>query len=713
MKKPNRDRAERKVRIWEQYLKAGAAAREEYDKRAKLALEYCSSVHKHLYENTKKFLDFTKDGGLAVTSNTVEAIRSILCPYLYQRNPSRRVANRTTDPILQALGQLLDVYLNKTPKESNLEVELALAILDAAVRGRGYGRTVWDQELELWTSQYVSSVKVLVDPAAERFHEANWIAQRRRMPVWEVEAWLYPDERDRARNAWRLEGLKGNLRSASGAETESSGADPWDRDGAPITEGEGEIDYRSDLVELYEVWSKMGAGLVRGPAAPAEYEHDDDSLDFVKLVIVRGHKVPVYEGEWEVPLFVDRAWPLVPLDLVDGIDSQYPEAMFGTVLGNQQVVDLASSLELATAKANGREIWVVQPKLLKDENAVKRLIAGGPTEAIETRELDPGTKLSDVVYRVPTGTTNPSILAMRDHHMREIEKNTGITAQLSGAPDSGPGDRSATQSAQKQQAATTRTGDLIARVERWCSQLARQELLAVRLGEQADSDDVARVVGDVYLGWLVSVQGVAGELPLRDRSDDEDRREIGDEAQPLTMQDIAPEAAIYFADEESAAEATVMVEEALMLAAAAGDVRALDYQTLLPDGSIGFRAQPRRVTVDDVFRDTAGMSPKEIARECYADVEAGTAQRRDTAAKQQWATDLTTQVVPLFVSYGQATGRWGPFNAVMRAVQDAREIPPDERIPELEDLELAPPPGEEIPGMPGMEELPPGEAGAA
>lgn len=702
----SRSRDREKARRWKVDLEAGAAARQPYDQAASMNMAYYEGTsHAALYEEVRdRFLNFTEDGGgVGVSINKLAQLRAVLCPYLAQRNPARRVLSHTTDRVFIAQNKVLEAALNYSLRESDYKEEARSRIDDSMVRGLGWARSGWDPVREVVTSWAVDSLDVLIDPAAKKLKDARWQAQRRKIPIDEVKRWLYPDRKERRANRWRFKDLKPTMRGKE--EREGAGASPW-----TLEEPEEVGSSRRDLLECYEIWSKRGSGLKAGPEVP-EDERGEETNRFVKLVIAKDHPFPLYEGPWEGPLYLDDRWPLTPIGgFVPALGKFFPDSQFGLVVALQKGVDLYSTLALHGGKAHGREVYVVRPEWVEEDD-LEEFAYGGPTSIVRMKPGAPPTlRAEDVFGRVDMGSMSPEIPRERQWLIEQMEQITGATSVLHGGTEAQAQERSATASAQKLQAANTRIDDLVGMVEDHESKLARNELLLIRLGGFYDPEDLEKMCQGVELGWLVSVRGVEGELAVRDRSDEEELAEqlAGRADRPLTVEELEPKAGTYFETEEEAWEMAQLAAYRLeQLALGRRDPRALSMW------SGGVSIDVRKVTVDDVWRDTAGQTPREVARECYAEVVSGTTQRPDKRAQLESADIAMQQGFPPMVKYAETTGDWGPANKIFAMFQRARGVPPDEIVklgPELPAGMPAPPMGAPAPALPGAQGGPPGGA---
>lgn len=662
-----RAKDERKAELWLRYVKAGMAAKRDYTRVAKETLSYFRSTHDELFRSiADKYMDFAR-GGVCVSVNKPAQIRSVLGAHLYQKNPTRTVNSKTQDTVMGAKAGLVEEYLNYTVREAGLEEQVRRAIDDALLRGRGFLRVGYDEDRKCITSWQVSSARVVIDPSAETMEDAHWIAIKTVEPLWAVRRKFgKPDK-------WRVRDLKANM-----VPLEDSDDEEQDR---RTDENDDSKSYYSDLVEYWEIYSKMGTGLVRGPDAPEEYRGDDDSRDFVKIVVARDHQVPLYEGEWECPLYLDKEWPLVKLDLIDCVDELWPQSIFGQALSYAKIIDLTSSLRLVACRNDARKVVLLHPEAFEGSEE-QRIRMGGPTEVIRLKALPTGLGMDNTFHVMELGVMSPEVGEERNWATAEFEKQTGVVSILHGGQDVGAQERSATASNLKSQGANARLNDMLAKVELFCSRTARNEGIMLQLGGYVSPEEVSKAVGTQDMGWLVSVQGDGVEMPLRVKLSPDDMAVLAQrgEPDPLSVQELAPEAAEYFAAEEEAQQAAMLVDQALQQRALAGDVRVAQFMDpASPLGQPMFNVSVREVSVEDVFRDTVGMTPRDVCGEFSFAIESGTTQRMDPVAKREMAETLMSQVMPKALEIGDM--QWA--NAAMDMVYDAWGLPKNERPPPL------------------------------
>lgn len=675
-----------KARFWQRCLKNAEAAKAEYNRVADEVVEYFKANHEHLFKSKSvrdHFMSF--EDGACVSIPKVAQARNTLGPHLYPTNPTRTVTPRTSDKVMLGHARVLSAYLNYTPGEAGLAIQKRRGIDDGLLRGRGFLMPGVDETLDVVTSAYVSSSDVLIDPDVRCMEDASWVAIRREQSLWELKRDLPKADH------WRL----ASLEQWSSPEIEPD-------DFETRRHEEGEPTTSNTRVVYWEIYSKMGSG-IRGRDFGGFERHNDD-LDFVRIDVSHSCDVPLFEGEWEVPVYLDKEWPLVPLDPVETLDTLWPVSVMGQVLSLQKAIDLLSSLNLNSCKHRGRVIVLGDAKLdTAGQQAIKN---GGMSEYVSVK-LEPGQRLSENFHVMSLGQNPQEISAERAFYEREIETTTGVTSALTGAT-AATQDRSATASQLRAQGASTRVTDLKLRVEEWSARVARMEALYVTLN--LDAEDVERVVSVNDIGlFMIRLEVPGGAVvPLRDRrTEAELERDQSMQAEPpLTLQSIYPAASTFFESEEEAVEVLIGFVEELRSGVIfdrpdGGRIMELFAQIGDQFDDPGSLIAP--VTVEDVWREVAGMSPRELMREYSYELATGSMPMLDPGRKQELVSTLLNQVAPVALQIGD----YEAFNAILEEHYEATETPQSMRV-RLQPP--APPPGPPPTGPGGASAPAPQEA---
>jgi hypothetical protein len=228
-------------------------------------------------------------------------------------------------------------------------------------------------------------------------------------------------------------------------------------------------------------------------------------------------------------------------------------------------------------------------------------------------------------------------------------------------------------------AVNARLADLQNKVEEFVTDAARKEAITIKL--ELDVEEVAPYVPTSDIGlYYVSVKVPGkGEIPVRDSRSPEERQE--DPTGVITLETLSPGASDYFETAEEVGRAIMglwediqqqgqqdpKIKEVLSALMSEGQ----DPQTGLPPGlGIG------TVTVERIWKDTAGYTPDEMMRETMYEVASGAGNKIDKATEQQNADYLTQTALPAMHQTGDIPGA----NAILEIRDEAYDVPDDKRV---------------------------------
>lgn len=665
------DRDEQLVEVWTRRLREAWTEKSDFTAAAAEVDAYFKGSVDPFFESEacREWLNF--EHMPKVTVNTAFQIRGWLAPNLYQRNPTRTVTSRTKDSILSALGAVLGAYLNYTPHETGLAAECRFAVDESLLSGRSCVYTGWREAFGLVTSWFVSIDDVVIDPTARRPRDAYWIAIRRRLPRWELEKEYEAAE--------KLEDDLPRDTIADGVASDSKITDEI----KPSERLEDEDESSEDMVTFYEIYSRMGVGW-RGADLPEGMGTPDDSINYRKIVLVDGHSTPLYVGRWESPLYVDEVWPLTFLDLTPTKNCLWPVSLMKAALPSQRAVNLLASIALEKAKQHAREVYGIREGAF-EENDRERIANGGMSELVSVKG-DPGLSLQQLVQRWEGGQISPEIMQQLNFHLGQIGEVTGLLPILKGQ-SSEQQIRSATEADIKDRNARSRLQDLSEVVEDWSTRVARNEGILART--ELNAKEISKILDTMQgldLGYRVVASSLGVPLPTRLYAPG---TEVDPKKEEPCLQGLMPMVARYFPTEQEAQAAAVYFSQNFPAAAN-------DY--FLRTGKPAFvdKVEVKRVTVEDVWTDTAYLSSKDLAREIAFRVESGSTKRPD-------ANKAIDQANTLMSTVGQPALQMGDvatYNAALSAMYETLQFPPNMR------LQLQPPPAPMAPG--GGPQLQPG-----
>jgi hypothetical protein len=649
-------------RFWSERIRAGLEAKRDYVATADEVVDYFRANHQRLFEDasTKKhFMDF--QGAAAISVPKVAQMRNALGPRLYQAKPVRTVSPKTDDGVMLGLARLLRAYLNYTVRESKFTKHLRAAIDDGLLRGRCFLQQEWDPIRRIVTSTYLSSLDVVFDPDFATIEDAKWIAIRCREPFWETER--------RVTETWRLK----NLDKRTKVHTDTHAVRDEVRESATRDPA---VSSSNEILEYWIVLSKMGRGFRGASALKDPKRRFNDDKEYCRLEVVLDHEVPLAEGDWEVPLYLDNDWPISYVDFIEATDSRWPDSITGQVLPCQKGVDLLTSLQITGCKNRNRLVVFVDSRIQKLN---QQQLRSGTSADMISMDVPNGMRLQDAIHVANFGVVPPETAVEREFLIRQIEATTGVTPVLTGEQNQGAAqDRSATATQARNEAANARVSDLRQRVEELTTDAARKEALIARL--TLDEEDITPFVrvSDIDLHYVrIEVPGGV-PIPVRDTRPEEERKQENPNA-PLTLEAISPSASNYFEAPEQAYEAAVVAWQDMQTSdnpRVMELARALLAQGVDPETQLPFGFAVDVVTPGRVWEDTAGMTPEELMRELNYEIATGSGQKVNQEAERANADDMTQTVLPVAIGAGD----YATANKILKMRQDAYEVPQDQRV---------------------------------
>jgi hypothetical protein len=544
---------------WEKFGKAAAESMQFYasdDQSFQFSKDYVSSGG--LKVNTE---NGSADSGLTfeATANLVANVVSVFLPVLYHRNPVRTISPRKPnvspalldqyrqiqamkainaaglDPAVAAAAQegvamamqmqaqqsaetevedrvraaLIEWYLNYTPRETDLKSRARDAIIEAIVKGMGLLWAVVDEsdERRVTGLEYDSVDHLFIDPDAEKWEQAKWIARRRRRPVWEVE---------------RDFGLEpGSLKATDAtteAEVEESLSDDFDR------KFEAEQGESNDLCVYYEVYSRMGIGArikgAKGDELPEDIAEVLEGYgDFAYLVVSPTHDVPLNLPEevldspdplgaaeeikqrlaWPAAFYKNRKnpWPVAPLMFRKTPRQVWPQSYIRPAMGYQKCINWIFSFLMGRIKLVSRAFMVV-PKGIEEE-IKDAILSGKDLTLLEINSAHPGT-MDQLIQFIKLPEENANIWNLLASLKKEFEDATGVT-ELNMSGRTSTQMRSAAEADLKRDVLSVRPDDMANEVDNWMGNAAFIEAIAAR--SLLTAEDVAPVFGEETVDAMV------------------------------------------------------------------------------------------------------------------------------------------------------------------------------------------------------------------
>lgn len=418
-------------------------------------------------------------------------------PMLFQMQAQEESARQLTDGLR---AQVLETYLNWTPREFQLDKESRQAIDEALIKGRG---CLWT-ELQDSPGSGVRAVRscwdsvdhLYVDPDAQSFKQAQWIAHRRVRPVWEVEK----------RFGLRPGSLKGNLESnARQADVDSSLSGRYDR----------KRGLTNDLIVYWEIWSKMGIGGRMSEVPPGLRTPLDLFGDYCWFVVAKNvpyflnlppdfYNDPAASSDpqaiysklaWPTPFWSNGEWPVTVLDFHPVFNSPWPMAHLSAGMGELRFLHWVTSF-IAGHVRNACRDFVAMKKSLGEE--MKSTILDGKDLEILDIEEQHGT-ITDLVQFLQHPPMNGDIWKAVEYIENMFNKRTGLTELMYGSQGQTQ-IRSASEANLRNENMAVRPEDMANQVEAWQSAVAAKEAVAARY--HLVGQDVAPALGQMgAIAW--------------------------------------------------------------------------------------------------------------------------------------------------------------------------------------------------------------------
>lgn len=393
-------------------------------------------------------------------------------------NPSAILKAGLPLPMAEQLGSyMLSFYLDFTPGQYHLAKEIRRGLPESLVKGM---QVVWHAIHEdgsgiMPVIQHDSIDGLLVDPDSQTMREAAWVSRKRRASAWRLEE-LYgvPAKLIRARYASHL--------------AQATWGDKHAED--------SEDDQQGDIVEYFEVYSRIGLGM-QLPTATEELLEQRATLEDIKnafLVIVPGMDYPLnlapekldVEGveseirarlDWPIPLYENYdPWPCTILGYYPHSDDPWYQSPLKGSLPLLVFLDHAWSFLLGRVRATSRDIIIVCDAL---ELEIQDALESGVDQEIITASLETMQDLSKLIHVVQFPELKAEFFNVIDRAEQRFERASGMTPLMHG--ESSFQMRSAEEARIREGHVTSRPEDMRGCVNAFMSEIAAKEGIITRL----------------------------------------------------------------------------------------------------------------------------------------------------------------------------------------------------------------------------------------
>lgn len=499
------------VSLWTSQIERAKKSKErDFDRTAQRAWDFLGKNYKQLYlekgeDEPEGLLGAGTESGAPfykARRNLSREYVNLMLPYIHSRVPNRRAEPRRPPlpaELVQYLGGYVDDevlkserlrawmltwWLNYTPDVSSLTREIRTALPEGLVKGRAL---LWHEVMEtpdgLVPGSFFGSVDDLfIDPDSETVRDAAFIVRRRRASAWKL-------AKDWNRDVSEFKGVaRSNYAESLDSEGESGSQDP-------DANGKNKV---QDVVEYYEIYSRMGIGAQFGDA-PDDIKGQSKSLEslgpFVYLVIVPGMDAPLnlppgimeIENrnemiksalEWPIPFHQcpEDPWPCTILDFYPNQDNAWATSPLEGALPLLVFIDHLYSYIMGRIRSTCRDIIVTSAEL---EDGIRSAIASAKDQTVVTADVEAG-ELANLIHMIQFPEVNRDYWQVVAAMERAFERHSGMLPLMYGSSGEHQ-TRSAKEAEIREGHTTSRPNDFADMVEEWNSRIAMKEAIATRL----------------------------------------------------------------------------------------------------------------------------------------------------------------------------------------------------------------------------------------
>jgi hypothetical protein len=489
------------VALWERQIDlAKKTKKRQFDETAQRAWDFKGKSYLQLYIEHNDEHEKFPTPYYKVRRNLSAEYVSVMLPFIHAQIPTRLCEPRrpqlppelvelvgSTVPVEllaqeQLLAFLMSWYLNWIPKEYDLAKEERTALPEALVKGRCL---VWHHMQNspfgvMPVSNYDTVDGLLIDPDAEQLRDAGYIIRIRKRSAWKLaKEYSIP-----------VDQIRGIAQSKHQEATETA------YDTADDTPDEERATH--DVVEYYEVYSRMGVGIRLKDSSEDVLKEHAEALEamgpYVRLVIIPGLNHPANVPpevmadpsgaselkarlEWPLPFHQGfDPWPMTVLDFYPNARDPWAASPLEGCLPLLVFMDHLYSFIMGRVRTTCRDIIVTSTQLQQD---IKNAIASGLDQ--EVVQFDGNmADLEKMIHIIQFAELNPDTWKLIPLIESAFERSSGMTPLLHGG-DAGRQMRSAAEADIREGHATSRPNDFADMVEDWNSRIAAKEAIATRL----------------------------------------------------------------------------------------------------------------------------------------------------------------------------------------------------------------------------------------
>ena len=317
----------------------------------------------------------------------------------------------------------MEHMLNYTPIEFDWRQETRHWTDQGILGGLGTMWLEYDQGTGLVTHLYDNALNMVVDPDASQWRNAYWIARRRKLPRWEVARQLGISIDDLPNQPGI--GIE-DIYPATGGQDTQSGSGATFRSTDSLRDGDR--GRTSELIEIWEVFSKMGIGWRLKDAKYQKFGEETHG-EYPHFYIIPGSKKLWGIDEWPVPLWADRDWPCEFLGWKYRPGECMPTSMIRPVLGMQKAMDWFVTMFMQKIRTSSRDFIAIAKDM--DEEIVDKIRNGVDLEILD---IDPvnleDKRIQDMVQFLQQPPMNPDGWRIYELLQGLFERSSGLYSSI-------------------------------------------------------------------------------------------------------------------------------------------------------------------------------------------------------------------------------------------------------------------------------------------
>ena len=368
-----------------------------------------------------------------------------------------------------------------------LESASMMALIEAMIKGRGL---VWTEPFQMpgsertLTGSFFDSVdNLLIDPDAESLEGAEWICRVHHDSHWKLEE--------------RFQWARGSLKKASAIESANYQGQALGNDAATLERMQRQS---QDQVTWYEIFSNCGPGTrLSGVTSPISDHLDSVVGKYAYIAIAPGIPCPLNVKSmdlrptewnrgatdedvsrmfrWPLPTWTDERWPCVALDFYPKPRSAWPIPPMGPGIGELIFLNVFSSHLANRTWSSSRDFIVIMERAC---DRIEEVMKSGDDLAIIKLKESHG-KIDECLQFIKQNEASGDSWRVLDMMAERFADRVGLPDVWYAKNPGGRMPRTATDVESRKDFSNIRVDYMGGLVETWQENMARNEMLAMRI----------------------------------------------------------------------------------------------------------------------------------------------------------------------------------------------------------------------------------------